>query len=195
MVVLRRWFSKKFRLPITSKEWLDSYVDDLLTQMMEDVYEQDDELLREGRIKHLGTEIGPTGDPLIDMWEKQISEGRVPDLNYKEPENAKQRDKKIREAARRHYAVHGYSIPYKPPAPDEMESIQALEDGNVSSTLQRFMNQGKSDLEFDTQGYPLQPSQMSPEMFDQIGNANAEELEFNFERLQQFADIGEEYEK
>jgi len=79
------------------------------------------------RKKHIGLDIAPTGDPLIDMWERQIAAGEVPDLDACESPNIREHDKKIREEARRHYMETGEKI-YIPPVPVTIDQIESLRD-------------------------------------------------------------------
>jgi len=88
----------KYTRPITSVEWQNSYLDDLFVEMYEDLLEQDKDLLRELSLKYLGMEVSPTGDPLIDKWERQIARGEMPDLNEGEDDVAKSRDALVKQA-------------------------------------------------------------------------------------------------
>lgn len=173
-------------------------MDDLATEFMEDLLENDEDLAREMRLKYLGYEIAPTGDPLIDLWEKQIAEGQVPDLDYMEPENAKARDKRIREAAREHYAKHGYSSVYKAPTPDmplSLEEIDRKRQG-IKPDMSRYGLKDEGDLVFDDNGYPVGTASMTPETFDRIGNLDTEGFrKLDADTLRQFAEIGEAWGK
>jgi hypothetical protein len=81
ITVLRRWWTKKYRLPVSSLEWENSYFEDLFVEFYEDLMENDKELARELRVKYTGMEVGPSGDSMADMWERQIARGEVPDLS------------------------------------------------------------------------------------------------------------------
>lgn len=77
------------------------------------------------RRKYLGTELSPTGDPLIDMWERQIAAGEVPDLDACEDPKIKEKDRQIQEAARRHFEETGERV-YIPDTPVSIEDIERL---------------------------------------------------------------------
>lgn len=222
MVALRRWFVRKFRRPLTSEEWLTSYPDELAVMMFEDILDEDEELAKELRLKHLGYEVALTGDPLVDMWERQIAQGVEPDLDYEEPENSKERDRKIREDARRHYAEHGRDRLYRAPVPDQslsiedierrregmmaQESIESIERRRASRPpdMRAYGAQEKDQLLFDDMGYPIETSDMSPALFDHLGNvgsrrasqrAGDDDAPFSFHRMDEFARVGEEVSK
>ncbi len=80
MTLLRQWWTKKYRRPITSTEWLNSDITDICVDFFEDLYQNSDEMARKARLKYLGYEFQLTGDHFVDYWEQQIARGEVPDL-------------------------------------------------------------------------------------------------------------------
>lgn len=100
---------------------------DLIVEFLEDAYQEDPVLAMDVRKKYMGTDIAPTGDPLIDMWERQIAAGEVPDLDACEDPKTKARDKKMQEAAKRHYEETGERF-YTPPTPVFIEQIEKMRE-------------------------------------------------------------------
>lgn len=132
---------------------MNSHLDDLIVEFLEDVYENDEEAARKARLKHLGYEVERTGDPLIDLWERQIARGETPDLDVMEDDRAANRDRLMKEAARKHFDATGeriYRSPIQSPdgvhAPDMDYTEQATQD------LDRYL------------------SNISPEAFDDMIN-------------------------
>jgi len=107
---LRQWWTHRYNRPTTSREWGDSYLDDLMVEFLEDLYNTDDESAAKARLKYMGTEVGPTGDPLLDFWERQIARGEDPDLDMCEDPRSAQRDALMKERARKHFAETGERI-------------------------------------------------------------------------------------
>lgn len=92
VTVLRRWWTKKYKLPVSSQEWQNSYFEDLFVEFYEDLMEKDKEFSKELRAKYTGMEMSPSGDSVTDMWERQIAHGETPDLSYGDtPEEVRQR--------------------------------------------------------------------------------------------------------
>lgn len=94
-----------------------------MIHLLEDHYVNDDESARKARLKYLGYEMDTSGDHLVDRWEKQVAKGEIPDLDQDEPENAKIRDAKIREASQRYYELTGERV-YIAPPPDSAEQFE-----------------------------------------------------------------------
>lgn len=88
---------------------------------------EDNLMAMEVRKKYMGTELAPTGDPLIDMWERQIAAGQVPDLDAGEDEKTKERDLATQKAAREHYLRTGEKI-YNPMMETPLEYIEKLRE-------------------------------------------------------------------
>jgi hypothetical protein len=79
-------------------------------EFLEDLYQKDEEFAAKSRLKHLGSEMGPTGDPLLDFWERQIARGEDPDLDICEDPRAAKRDALMRDKARQHFEETGERI-------------------------------------------------------------------------------------
>jgi hypothetical protein len=104
---VRRWWTRKYKLPPTSPLFLEQRFANLLQEFFEDLwgeYEVLKEVIdKEGRLEPLDharlielenalldatTELH---DPLIEKWERELREGRVPDLDEGLPEPRKKR--------------------------------------------------------------------------------------------------------
>ena len=76
---LSRWWQEKFQLPSTHDLFQNSTLLDLLTDFwLDQYYKKPLEAYRnaDGEIQFIDT-----GDELIDKWEKELAEGKVPDYN------------------------------------------------------------------------------------------------------------------
>lgn len=89
---------------------------------------EDEQKARECRLKHLGYELSPGGDPLIEQWERAIALGLDPDLDIDEDEIAKRRDQKIQREAEEHYQQTG-EVLYKAPLHPSIAFVEALREG------------------------------------------------------------------
>ena len=126
---------------------------------MEDLFENDEETAKKARLKHLGYELEKTGDPLFDLWERQIARGETPDLDADEDERSARRDALIKDAARKHFEETGELIYRSTPQ----------EDGGVSRGLPEDLDFSASDVaQLDVEGLL---SQISPDAFDEFVNA------------------------
>lgn len=211
-IALRRWWTNKYRLPITSDAWRNADYDDLLVEFFEDQILEDDDLAKELRLKYLGYEMAKTGDPLIDMWEKQIAQGQVPDLDIGEAENARARDEKIRKKAREHYRNYGRESLYKAPEPeDQIEKFYAQQNGRfnaiaidpeIAREIEEMAQSGKrfESISFGEDGVPLgdfgERAAVSPSDFDRWVNSGDSEEEFTeFDKKNLFSSFGEKVKK
>ena len=131
------------------------------------------------RKKYMGMEMAPTGDPLIDMWERQIAAGEVPDLDACEDAQARARDAKLRKAAFEHFKETGERF-YTPPTPSFVEQIEKmreesdLPDFDVSDYHEEVnRNPFERPASRSMSQYDLEDSlqDMSPAAFDQFVNA------------------------
>lgn len=93
--LLRRWWTNKYKLPITSQEWRNSCIDDLVVEYLEDAMDNDEEFAQTKRLEYYGTALGPTDDYYIDLWEKQIASGEDPDLDLGADPREKDIDKRM----------------------------------------------------------------------------------------------------
>ena len=128
-----------------------------------------------------------------------MSQGQVPDLDYEEPENAKERDARIRRAARHYYSEYGRSSLFKAAIPDQAMSIEDIEAKRqrFEPDMRPYGVQNKDELLFDNSGYPLGTGDMNPDLFDKLSGM-AQEGGFkslDLESLEQFAGIGEMFKK
>jgi len=73
-----RWWTKKYRLPSNHSLYLDSVLEDLLVEFFEDYYI--DNPLEVYRTEEGKIFFSNTGDDLIDKWEREIADGKEPDL-------------------------------------------------------------------------------------------------------------------
>jgi len=99
----------------------------LYQEFMEDVFEANPEYARLKRLEHFGMEIAPTGDPLVDMWERQIANGEEPDMDVGEDDKARKRDAWVREQARKHLEETGEKI-YIAPLPPVVAYMEAMRE-------------------------------------------------------------------
>lgn len=76
---LRRWWTEKYRLPITSDAWLDSSFSDLIVEFFEDAFDKDD-VSRHTHVDEHGRAYLQIGDPYYDKWERDLAEGRPVNL-------------------------------------------------------------------------------------------------------------------
>ena len=184
MTLLRRWWTKKYRLPITSEHWKESFFEDLYVEFFEDLLFEDEDFARVQRLKYLGVEV-ITGDDLLDLWERQIAQGQVPDMDVGEDEKAKERDRKVREAARKHKEQTGQTI-YKAklhPAIDYMEAVRegldpyeltAGKEEQLAEMEEAFHVQYDvfSDRGIDRRSAPKDFQEIPREAFDAFVNAS-----------------------
>ena len=165
MTFLRLWWTKKYRLPVTSNEWLNSYPEDVAVELLEERYLNDEKSAKEARLKYLGVEIA-TDDPLIDKWEREIARGETPDLSEGEDEKSRRRDEWVREQAELHYAETGERL-YKA---HEMEGRYVQDqtpDLDYTQQSRGDVLQEAVDLMgSDPQGVEDVLEQIPPEMFD-----------------------------
>lgn len=98
---MRRWWTSKYKLPVTSREWEVSIFEDLYVEFLEDLIVSDKDFSASLYEKHLAEGKISTGDPLLDRWERQIARGEDPDLDYMEDSVAAERDALVRERYRR----------------------------------------------------------------------------------------------
>ena len=82
MTALRLWWTHRYKRPTTSPEWGDSFFDDLLVEFLEDLYHKDEELSAKARLKHLGSEMGPTGDPFLISGSARLHVARTQTLIF-----------------------------------------------------------------------------------------------------------------
>lgn len=115
--LLRKWWERKYRKPVTCVEFVTSYPEDLFVMFLEDMLIENEEYAAELRLKHLGVDAPLTGDPLVDLWNRQLARGERPDLDLADPENSATRDAAIRKKATEHYEATGERI-YQPPLQD-----------------------------------------------------------------------------
>lgn len=72
---MRIWWTKKYQKSPQSNEFKGYTIFELLVEFFEDYYDQNPEKLRELDLPFLST-----GDEFVDKWEKEISQGIVPDI-------------------------------------------------------------------------------------------------------------------
>jgi hypothetical protein len=77
-VFLRRWWTRKYSRPWTSKEFSQHNIFELLLEYYEDMYEKDN--LEAYKDEDGNVVFDETGDPLIDKWEAELAKGLQPDL-------------------------------------------------------------------------------------------------------------------
>ena len=77
MDVLRRWWAKKYRLPWSHELCQDSTLSELLVEFYEDYYV--DNPLEVHRNPDGQIQFKDTGDKMIDKWEAELAEGKIPD--------------------------------------------------------------------------------------------------------------------
>jgi len=74
---LRRWVERKYKIP-WNHDCIQSQTEfELLTSFFEEYYEKNK---IEAHTDEKGNVLYATGDPLVDKWEKEISQGLNPDL-------------------------------------------------------------------------------------------------------------------
>jgi hypothetical protein len=93
---IRRWWCRKYSSPATDPRFTGRSIAEWTIELLEDTYERREEVkhqIESGQVKfsdgeailrRLSEALGeqPTGyDPLIDEWERDLAEGRVPDLD------------------------------------------------------------------------------------------------------------------
>lgn len=136
MIAVRKWWTQKYQKPVTSLEWEQSDLENILVEFFEDVLPKDETALRKARVKYTGREIAPTGDTLLDFWEWQVAHGINPDLDLWEDDKAKRRDQKISQEAQRQFEEDG-TLLYSAPLPKGIAELEALrearENGNFDS--------------------------------------------------------------
>lgn len=90
---LRRWWTRKYQAPPTDPRYLAYTPEDLLLEFFEDYYADHPERRVERRTHEAtGAQYAVTGDPLIDKWEREIAEGREPDLDEGVPPEEVERE-------------------------------------------------------------------------------------------------------
>jgi hypothetical protein len=140
MTLLRQFWTKTYKLPVTSDAWNNSYVEDLIVEFFEFYYQENSDEFMKAKKRLFGSEFGVTGDDLIDFWERQIARGETPDLSIGEAENAKRRDARIREKTRRHYELYG-------------ERYKVTEDPEYLEEARRHRKSQNLDIHFDEDDY------------------------------------------
>jgi len=75
MTPLRRWWTKKYQKSPNSEEYKGYTLFDLLTEFFEDYYSNEP-----SKMKDLDLPFSPTGDPMVDKWEREIEQGLTPDI-------------------------------------------------------------------------------------------------------------------
>jgi hypothetical protein len=102
---VRRWWTRKYKLPASSALFLEQRFAELLQEFFEDLWSEYEILKevfdKEGRLEALEharllelekalldarTELQ---DPLIEKWERELREGRMPDLEEDLPKTRK----------------------------------------------------------------------------------------------------------
>ena len=76
--VLRRWWTKKYKLPSTHSLFEDQTLYDLLVEFFTDDYA--DNPIEAHRNENGDIQFKDTGDPYIDKWEEELASGQTPDL-------------------------------------------------------------------------------------------------------------------
>lgn len=94
---LRRWWIQKYNRPATDPLFRGQSTEALLLEWYEDLYDELEDLKRQlnsdesrGQVEVLEKRYAKIceilkdeqkfGDPLVDWWEKEVAEGRYPDL-------------------------------------------------------------------------------------------------------------------
>lgn len=92
---VRRWWSDKYKLPPNHELFVSRSYADWTVEMIEDLLERRDEIeqqIKDGALpaskgdlilQRIADALGEEttgGDPLFDQWERDIEEGRIPDL-------------------------------------------------------------------------------------------------------------------
>jgi hypothetical protein len=98
---LRRWWVKKYRLPWTHECAQDSTIEELLVEYYEDFFEEHPNEARKELTVNGEFIFSDTGDPLLDKWERELSEGLSPDLEEGLPIGVREELKKERESLKR----------------------------------------------------------------------------------------------
>lgn len=75
--LLSRWWVNKYKLPSNHNLFESSTVFDLLIEFWEDQYYQNP--IETSRNEKGEIQFVDTGDDLIDKWEKEFAEGKIPD--------------------------------------------------------------------------------------------------------------------
>lgn len=94
---LKKWWSRKYKLPPNHPLFINQSLADLTLEMYEDSLVRKDEIMEElkeakgeassallkqlNAVSKLLGEDEYTSDPLIDKWERELEEGLTPDLN------------------------------------------------------------------------------------------------------------------
>lgn len=102
VAALKRWWSKKYELPPNHPLFLEQSMANLQQERFEDLYTRRQEIEmemergegdHEEHLKHLSLiakalgEAAYVHDPLVDQWERELLEGKIPDLDARVPEN------------------------------------------------------------------------------------------------------------
>jgi len=133
---------------VTSREWLESDPYELYVQFHEDHFLSNPEEARDARLKYLGYEVAPTGDPLVDKWNTQLDRGETPDLSEGEDERAKRRDEWVREQAEKHFRETGELL-FVAPLPEEIQLIEKLKKGEDPYNIEVMGAAPADELEMD----------------------------------------------
>lgn len=96
---LKTWWSKKYKLPANHNLFMDQSIGALYLEMYSDIYIKRDEIMSEitensdlslkqiavlnRQLDEINSQLGEpyeSSDELIDQWEKELEEGKIPDL-------------------------------------------------------------------------------------------------------------------
>lgn len=127
----------------------------------EDLFEHDDTYARQVRLRELGYELPPTGDPLLDKWERQLARGEIPDLGEGEDEKSRIRDAWVREQAKIYREQTG-GLLYRAPSPLEM--MQQMGHNELQDL--DYMSNGMSQQDPVLSSVMNSRNPVSPEAFD-----------------------------
>lgn len=99
-VLLRQYFTSKYRLPATSPLFKEFTLEELLIDLYEDLFRAHPvEMLKSRAGKDGQVVFANTGDALIDKWEREIAEGKTPDLDEGQDDVQKNRDDYVKGVA------------------------------------------------------------------------------------------------
>ena len=95
---LKKWWSNKYNLPGNHPLFVGQTMAEIMTEWYEDLWAKKEEIERQldsgeipfddrgpymRQLTTINEELGEAdnaGDPVIDKWEREIAEGKVPDL-------------------------------------------------------------------------------------------------------------------
>ena len=91
--LLRRWWTRKYRLPPTSDEYLNYTAEELLCEYLEDVIESSSSQKVQREVDGAtGESYFVTDDELANKWEREIARGVEPDYDEGRTEGQRQRE-------------------------------------------------------------------------------------------------------